>query len=155
MARWRSGTRRAGLKDTDQKLVLTAAFRVAEPAEAAADMGASLDEAADEAGEETPAYPHLRPVEDVAQDDAANGSGGSAGSGADILRQLAGSPDDTLFDRARQAMEAVRESGPVRPNVAQTPVEPAAEENVEPPKNAETPSLCRAVDAAEPVEEEG
>jgi hypothetical protein len=119
-------------KDSEDKLVLTAAFRVAESVEemtdAPADVGASLDES----DEDTQNHPHLRPVEDTVDDDAASGSGGSAGSGADMLRQLAGSPDDTLFDRARQAMEAVRESNPDRTSVAQTSVETEAEEIDEP-----------------------
>jgi cell pole-organizing protein PopZ len=141
----RHKARGAERKETDQKLVLTAAFRVEEKTDAPADMGASLDEAGDDAPEETRAYPHLRPVEDAADGSGGGSGGGSAGSGADILRQLAGAPDDTLFDRARQAMEAVRESAPVRQPVAEPPVEPEAAEAIEPAMTAEVSPLRREV----------
>jgi cell pole-organizing protein PopZ len=149
----RHKARGAGGKETDQKLVLTAAFRVEEkadtPSDTPSDTGASLDEAGEDAPEETRAYPHLRPVEDAADGSGGGSGGGSAGSGADILRQLAGAPDDTLFDRARQAMEAVRESAPVRQPVAEPPVEPevaeTAAEPIEPTMTAEVSPLRREV----------
>lgn len=125
-------------KDNDQRLVLTAALRVADHGEntpdgfgpPAEDVVASPDVPA----QEMTAHPHLRSVKDMSNDDATGGSGGSSGSGGDLLRQVIGAPQDTLFDRARQAMEAVRGNNPDRRDAPDLPVtdEAPAETRVEP-----------------------
>lgn len=82
-------------KVEDQRLVLTAALRVADP--------------------EPPvqsSHPHLRPVDDIIEDEFGDGSGG-----AEKLNSMSFNvaPDETLFQRARRGLDASKEtSRPLR-----------------------------------------
>ncbi|MFT5006425.1 MAG: hypothetical protein ACI8YI_002049 [Paracoccaceae bacterium] len=117
----------------DQKLVLTAAFRVSEPDASGED---TQNEAPEVAANTSKIYPHLRPVadlQDVVETDvnvpnenlsdalAAKDAGDSDHVSAVIRPKKVISPsrfevapEDTLFDRAKHAMEAVRQTNDLR-----------------------------------------
>jgi len=137
----------------DKKLVLTAALRVAE-AENNGPQGSGDDVAEATSASERPrrpGHPHLRSVSDDASasggpsDTANNAPDAGANDGADhrlggVSRgnKLDFAPEDTLFERAKRAMESVKstpieppayvfdpEVKPTSPEVAERPVAPS------------------------------
>ncbi len=98
--------------DNDQKLVLTAAFRVPDPAasEAAPQDPASQDKAEPA---RRPQRPHLRTVSDDALEDTnetpeTDVETGTETEPANRPKAFEFAPEESLFDRAKQAMEAIR-----------------------------------------------
>jgi cell pole-organizing protein PopZ len=118
----------AARRAEDQKLVLTAAFRVADQDE---ESVAASDEPTDEIATdpapeatESPDVLHLRPVVGEAANDPSSGR----------TMPFESASEDTLFDRARRAMDAVGDTAhsgatPLRP--VETPVETEAEDHWE------------------------
>lgn len=127
-------SRRSG----EQKLVLTEALRVQDHAPDES-IGSSEGDASEikEYSATTTFHPHLRPVDDYEPDDSTidgddSGSGGfgSGGSGSGGVRSRAfeASPEDTLFDRAKRAMEAVKDSNAMERDSRS--IEPESESDV-------------------------
>ncbi len=129
----------ANRRNDDQKLVLTAALRVADPEplentsgsfgtaphvadeDLADDSAANGSGAASEASDAPYSYPHLRPVDDV-QDENTQPENTDPQSEKPAPFDYA--PEDTLFDRAKQAMEAVKDGRVARGDLASTIARP-------------------------------
>jgi hypothetical protein len=144
-------------RNDDKKLVLTAALRVADPepleqaprsfglaSQIADQEGADDSEATGSGGATGPSdtlysYPHLRPVEDL-QDETAQPDARPETERAQSEKPAPFdyAPEDTLFDRAKHAMEAVKDGRVARNNLASTIARP----------RPETVSPLRAVAAA-------
>ncbi|MCB1367021.1 MAG: hypothetical protein KDK00_04585 [Rhodobacteraceae bacterium] len=127
----------------DQKLVLTAAFRVPETVDDADDEDDSdampayqrtgLRRA--QAADQTPVRPHLRSVATGPEAEMPAEPGKERGTTRPNPFDYA--PEDTLFDRARRAMETVRPGRPARVPANATPAlprEPAPDTVSEPPR---------------------
>jgi hypothetical protein len=145
-------------QESDQKLVLTAAFRVS-------DTDDKEEEPAQTAEAATPTYPHLRPVADLVQTDISDVDADADNEDAvdepnfGIVKpgRFEFSPEDTLFDRARLAMESVRQSGDLRraadAEASDTPPEEPPVEILEATgmeEDAEEAEISAAISASEP-----